>query len=123
MIVRNFRCYREATLLCEPLTAIVGRNGSGKSTLLKALDIFYDTKAVVTADDFYSTNTSIPIEICVTHGDLSYVELQEFASYLDNDTLTVTKRIYLDDGKVDQKYFAATRQVPKLAKISKMKSK
>lgn len=118
--LKNFRCVRNATLPCEKLTALLGRNGSGKSTVLHALVMFYDTKAQVTADDFYCDPETATIEITVRYCDLSSQEQSEFASYLQDRELTIIKKIRLNNGKVDQRYYAATRQIPQLADISKL---
>lgn len=120
--VKNFRCICDATLPCEKLTAILGRNGSGKSTILHALVMFYDTKAAVTPDDFYDDPQTTAIAITVVYSDLNAEEQAEFAPYLQGSELSVTKRITLANGKVDQRYYAATRQVPLLAEISKLRT-
>ncbi|MDI9548479.1 MAG: ATP-dependent endonuclease [Chloroflexota bacterium] len=115
--LKNFRCYCEATLNCERLTAILGRNGSGKSTLLHALNVFYDTNASVSQDDFYSSNTSSAIEIRVVYADLNTAESEEFAPYIVAGELAVTKRIELANDRFVQKYYASTRQIPCLVEI------
>jgi predicted ATP-dependent endonuclease of OLD family len=43
MIIKNFRCYRDETVLgINNLTAIIGRNDIGKSAILDALDAFFN---------------------------------------------------------------------------------
>ena len=103
--VQNFRSIRDATLRCEPLTALVGANGSGKSSFLHALDIFYDPGADYTEDDFHARSTKEPISIAVTFTDLSAEEEQRFAPYLDNGDLTVEKVLTYPRGRVSQKYY------------------
>ncbi len=65
--IENFRCFRDETLECDKLTAIVGRNGSGKSSLLSALEVFYDISASITVDDFYNKDKSNEIRIRVVY--------------------------------------------------------
>lgn len=87
------------------------------------MDFFYDIKAPVSADDFYSQDTDRKIEIQVVFGDLSEQEKEEFASYIGGTQLAITKRIYFDGTKLEQKYFAATKQIPILAEIRQLSGK
>ncbi len=98
--VKNFRCILDEKLDCEPLTALVGPNGCGKSTFLRALELFYGLSPKVTVDDFYNRDTSQAIEIAVTFSDLGPEPTKRFAPYLDKGSLTVTRVISLDDGKL-----------------------
>ena len=75
--VKNFRSILDESLPCDCLTALVGRNGAGKSAFLRALEIFYDPSAKVTAEDFYAENTSLDIEIAVTFSDLTAEEFSD----------------------------------------------
>jgi len=104
-------------VLLSDLTVFVGRNGSGKSTILQALGVFYNIKAAITEHDFYNGDITTPIEITVEYRDLNTDEQNEFSTYLNGGTLAVTKRISLQDGKLDQRYFAATKQIPVLAEM------
>ncbi len=116
--LENYRCFQRETLECDRLTAIVGRNGSGKSSLLSALEVFYDPGAPITIEDFYNKDTSVNIQIRVVYYELrSGGEKEEFAPYISNDELAVTKRIRWVNGKVEQKYYAATRQIAEFATI------
>ena len=89
--VKNFRSILDEGLDCDNLTVLVGRNGTGKSSFLRALEMFYDPKASVTAEDFYAEDTSKEIEIAVTFTDLGTEEKSLFAPYLDGDDLTVAR--------------------------------
>lgn len=89
--VKNFRSILDERIDCDNLTVLVGRNGTGKSSFLRALDMFYDPKAAVTAEDFYAEDTSKEIEIAVTFADLGTEEKSLFAPYLDGDDLTVAR--------------------------------
>ena len=93
--MKNFRSILDESLPCDSLTALVGRNGSGKSSFLSALELFYDQSPRVTAEDFYSEDTSHDIEITVTFGDLSDEAKELFVRYIDNDTMTVV-RVFSD---------------------------
>jgi len=109
--IQRFRSIYDATLHCDSLTALVGANGSGKSTFLLALDVFYIAQYPLDKHDFYNGDTSEPISIAVTYGELSDAEQSAFKDFLDGETLTVTKRV--DDtgnGKFGQTYFGFTKQ-------------
>lgn len=112
--VRNFRSLRDATLECDPLTAILGRNGTGKSSVLHALDYFYRLDVKAEVEDFYDHSTDEPIEIMVTYGRLSTPEREEFDNYIGNDELTVLKRFPTPG---TGRYYAWKRQVPEFAYI------
>ncbi len=119
--IKNFRCIRELTVEFDDLTAFVGRNGSGKSTILHALDVFYNIKAPVSEDDFFNRNTSAQIEITVEYRSLGSDEQTEFAAFISNGMFAVTKRLSLHEGRSDQRYYAATRQIPELSRIRNLK--
>lgn len=121
--VSNFRSIRDAKLDCERLTVLIGRNGAGKSNFVRTLDVFYDVAAPVSAEDFFNRDTSLPIEIRVTFADLSPAEEEEFAAYTRAGSLTVTKRITLEEGRVVQRYYAAAQQIPEFARIRALASK
>ena len=89
--VKNFRSILDERIDCDNLTVLVGRNGTGKSSFLRALEMFYDPKAAVTAEDFYAEDTIQEIEIAVTFTDLGTEEKSLFAPYLDGDDLTVAR--------------------------------
>lgn len=90
--ILNFRCLQETKLVCHSLTSLVGRNGAGKSTVLHALDLFYRPSSTVSKDDFFNRDTTAVITIQVAFEDLRPDEQVEFASYLQDGRLTVTKR-------------------------------
>lgn len=121
--IANFRSICDAELDCDRLTALLGRNGAGKSNFLRAIDTFYDITAPTTAEDFFNHDTNSPVEIRVTYGDLSPAEEAEFAPYVRDGTLTVTKRISFGNARAEQKYYAAAEQVPRFAEIRGMSNK
>lgn len=120
--VRNFRCILDVTVSCENLTVFLGQNGSGKSTLLKALDYFYDIKAPIAGDDFFNRDTGLVIEIRVVFASLNDQEINEFSSYVQDGKLAVTKRILIEDEKLQQRYYAAFQQIPVLAEIKQLRT-
>lgn len=122
-LVRNFRCIREEVLACDRLTVLLGRNGAGKSSFVRAIEAFYDVAARITVEDFFNRDTSSPVEITVTYGALNPAEEQEFLPYVRDGTLTITKRISLEEDRVTQRYFAAAQQVHQFAEIRQIVSK
>jgi len=115
--VKNFRCIEEATLETDVLTVLVGRNGTGKSTFLKALDLFYQPNANYTEEDFFNRNTSRPIEITVTFGELTEKERELFKSHIDGDTLTVSKVFTWPIQRGSQKYYGKTKRNPDFQRV------
>ena len=62
MIIKNFRCYRDETILeVNNLTAIIGRNDVGKSAILDALDAFFNDS--IEAGDLSTTADGNAVEI------------------------------------------------------------
>jgi hypothetical protein len=121
--VKNFRSINDEHMDFDNLTAILGRNGAGKSSFLHAIDTFYDLTAVVTEEDFYNRNTNSPIEIRITYSDLRDDEKREFAPYIRDDALIVTKRITKANEAILQRYYAAAYQMPAFAKIREIPGK
>ena len=121
--VKNFRSIREACMDCNNITVIVGRNGSGKSSFLHAIATFYDIAAPITEEDFSGRDTTAPIEIRVTYGDLRDDEEEEFQTYIRDNKLIVTKRISSENGHITQRYYAAALQIPQFAEIRAISGK
>lgn len=121
--VKNFRPIRDEALACDSLTALVGRNGAGKSSFLKALEMFYDPSAKVTAEDFYDEDASQEIEIAVTFSALTTQEKDFFSSYVDNDELTVAKAFSLSDGRKAGTYHGMRLQNPDFAEVRSASNK
>jgi len=121
--VKNFRSIREASLDCDNLTVIVGRNGAGKSSFLYALDTFYDIAAPITEEDFFDRDMNSVIEIRITYCDLRDDEKTEFATYIRDDKLIVTKRITSENGKIAQRYYAAALQIPQFSEVRSKSAK
>lgn len=89
--VKNFRSIRDERIDCDDLTLLVGRNGAGKSSFLRALEVFYEPKAIVSIEDFYAADLSLEIEIAVTFADLESAEKSQFSPYLDGEYLVVAR--------------------------------
>lgn len=121
--IANYRSIREAEIDCDHLTVLIGRNGAGKSNFLRALEVFYDVSAPITSEDFFGRDTSRSIEVRVSYGELNGVEKAEFAAYTRGNTLTVTKRVTLQEERLIQKYYAAALQIPDFARIRALSSK
>jgi energy-coupling factor transporter ATP-binding protein EcfA2 len=121
--VANFRSIHAAEVDCDRLTALIGRNGAGKSSLLRALDVFYNVSAALSIEDFFNRDASQTIELQVTFTELSTMEATEFAHYVQDNKLTVTKRITLAGISIDQRYYAATQQIAEFARIRALASK
>lgn len=101
--VRNYRAAQGAMLTLGPLTYLVGRNGSGKSTLLNALALFFRQNKADAADVSMGRQGAA-IEIEVTFDKLGPEAATEFAKYVRNGTLTVTKRITFEAGRSEEAY-------------------
>lgn len=114
--VKYFRSVLDEQIDCDDLTILVGRNGTGKSSFLRAMELFYDPKAVVSAEDFYSEDTSKEIEIAITFTDLEAEEKSLFAPYLDDNDLTVA-RIYSVAAKKLGTYHGMKLQNPEFAVV------
>jgi putative ATP-dependent endonuclease of OLD family len=112
--VHNFRSILDEKIDCDNLTVLVGRNGTGKSSFLRAMEMFYDSSATVSMEDFYAEDTSKEIEIAVTFTDLSEDEETLFAPYIDGDDLTVA-RIFTLSGKKSGTYHGMKLQNPDFA--------
>ena len=102
--VMNFRSILNESILCDCLTALVGRNGTGKSSFLRALELFYDPAARVTTEDFYAEDSNQEIEVAVTFTDLTAPEREFFSAYIDNDALTVARVFSLLAGRKSGTY-------------------
>ncbi len=110
--VKNFRAILEESLDCADLTVLVGRNGAGKSSFLRALEMFYESAAAASVDDFYAEDVSKEIEIAVTFDRLEAAEKELFAPYLDAERLTISRVFSLAAGKKSGTYHGSRLQNP-----------
>ena len=115
--VKNFRCLSDILIPFENLTALVGRNGSGKSSILKAIQVFYDVNYSVSLEDYCNRNGDDQIEIKITFKEFTPKEEALYGNYIDENSLTITKRIDWNDGNQVNEYYASTRQIPIFAEI------
>ena len=102
--IRNFRSFADVTIPLDDYTCLVGPNGCGKSTVLIALNIFFRETSNATTDltqlvqeDFHNKDTSIPVEITVTFGDLSEDAQDDFSHYFRQGKLVVTASASFND--------------------------
>lgn len=121
--IEKFRCIKKQQLNFDDSTVIVGRNGSGKSSFLKAIDIFYDIKASISKEDFFNHDNTKEILIRVTYTKLREDEIKDFQPYIRDNKLIVTKKIKEQEGKITQKYYAASMQIKQFAEIREISGK
>ena len=112
--VKNFRSLRDVSVTFGAHTALIGGNGAGKSSILKAIERFYSTKGLE-PDDYFGRDTSIPVEIELTFGDLSELELAAFNSRVRDGQLTVTR--VFDNTSSSGRYFGSVPQNPDFVSI------
>lgn len=101
--IENLRCFADSTVPLDRFTALLGANGAGKSTVLCALNVFFreNTTSLPNAsalkdDDFHQRDTSKPVRITVTFGDLSEEAQEAFKGYYRNGQLSVTCEARMD---------------------------
>ena len=101
--IKNFRSFKDETILFDDYTCIVGANGAGKSTVFTALQVFFrhykDSKtdlSKLTEKDFHHSNTAEPIEITVTFSDLSEQAEQDLSNYVRQGKLIVSAKAEFD---------------------------
>lgn len=115
--VQNFRSLLDERLNCYDLTVLVGRNGAGKSSFLRALEIFYDPTASVSAEDYYAEDSSKEIQVSVTFTALSDEEKKLFSPYLDGEELTVARVFSISAGKRSGTYHGMRLQNPEFTSV------
>jgi putative ATP-dependent endonuclease of OLD family len=113
--VKHFRSLRDVSVSLGAHTAMIGGNGAGKSSILKAIDKFYSTAKSLDQDDYFGRDTTVPVEIELTFGDLTPQETEAFQSRVRNGQLTVT-RIF-DNSPSNGRYFGSVPQNPDFVPI------
>ncbi|MEA9860472.1 AAA family ATPase [Xanthomonas campestris pv. raphani] len=106
--IKNFRSLRDVSIEFEAHTALIGGNGAGKSSILKALEKFYSTNKALDQDDYFGRDTTLPVEIELTFGELSAVEQETFESRVRDGTLTVSR--VFDGTASSGRYYGSTLQ-------------
>ncbi len=108
--VRNFRCYREETVLnLDDFTAVIGANDAGKSTFLDAMAIFFEEKKMDQGD---ATVEGDPRDVSII---CKFDELPE-TIVLDSTNTTTFEAEYLlneDEQFEMHKTFDATKKTVK----------
>lgn len=101
--IRNFRSIEDQTIELQDYTCFIGANGSGKSNILHALNVFFGVSEIpglntqlLGDEDFHSKNTSDPIEITITFGNLSSEAQTDLAHYVRHDQLVVSVEARFD---------------------------
>lgn len=102
--IQNLRAFEDEEIAFDNYMALVGANGAGKSTVLCALNIFFrevenasTSMSELDAEDFHLQDTSKPIVITVTFGDMSEAAIERFAGYARQGKLTVKAEATFDE--------------------------
>lgn len=97
MKIERLRAIELAEIEFNDYNCIVGANGAGKSTILCALNVFFRATENTGTDltrldqeDYFKLDTSRPIKITVTFGELSAEAKEDFKAYVRNNELTIT---------------------------------
>lgn len=103
--IQNLRAFEDEEVIFDDYTALVGANGAGKSTVLCGLNIFFrETENVATsmseldAEDFHLQDTTKPIVVTITFGELTDAAQERFAAYCRQGLLTVSAEATFDAG-------------------------
>lgn len=103
LALRNFRSFKDGTVILGGYTSLVGANGAGKSSVLCALNVFFrETEGSTTnlheldIEDFHARDVSEPVEIIVIFDQLSPAAQQDFADYFRQGELMVCARAVFD---------------------------
>ena len=113
----NFRCLRNVSLPCAPLTALLGANGSGKSSVIKALEFFFLGREVDDLD--CSGGGTAPISVAVTLAELPPDWQQRLRPWLDDAGRLRLERISepRGDGRRTSRFQSVRRQVPEFCAV------
>ncbi len=104
--IKNYRGFKDSTIHFGKYTSLVGPNGAGKSTVLMALNVLFRNKTDVTTDvqilieeDFHNRNTTDPIEIRATFGELTPEAKESLQHYVRNEKLIFTAKAVWNEEK------------------------
>lgn len=110
--IQNFRAVKDATLVCDDLTALVGANGSGKSTFLRAIQMLQTRQSKISEEDYHKRNTDEDIVIMAVFTDLPESAVRVFSEYVYDGKLIVELVIKWSDGKPTPIFYGHTIQNP-----------
>ena len=109
--IRNFGCIDEkgVTIKIDNIVVLIGPNNVGKTTVLKAYELFRNSGAAQTIDDFYQNNENNPIEIAGIFNEINEedkVQIGEKWIYLsgDNEEVIKYKWVWNKSGEKGKKY-------------------
>lgn len=110
--IENFRSFSDEEIQLDDYTCFVGPNGAGKSNILCALNVFFrqykdstTDLSRLTKEDFHHKNTTKPIRITVTFGDLSNEAKESLSDYVRHDQLVVSAVAEYKEGIADVKQY------------------
>lgn len=100
----NLRAFESVEVPFDDYVCLVGPNGAGKSTILCALNIFFrqiehtgTNLQNLDKEDFFKGDTSKPITVRVTFGDLEADAVEAFKHYVRAGKLIVTAEAVFDE--------------------------
>ena len=93
--VKGLRSIRNASLVFENVTVLIGGNNAGKSTLLHALRLFFEAAPKMSPDDFHKREVE-SIDIIVTFDNLTGGEIEEFGNAVYDGRLTISRTLSSD---------------------------
>ena len=104
--IQNFRAFKDQTITFGDYACLVGANGAGKSTVLTALCVLFRESGasrtsleVLAKEDFHDQDTSSPIIITATFGDLSTEAADDLKAYVRQDQLVVSAEASWDEAQ------------------------
>jgi len=102
--IQNFRAFKDQTISFGDYACLVGANGAGKSTVLTALCVLFRESGtsrsnleLLAKEDFHSQDTSSPIIITATFGELSTEAAEDLKAYVRQDQLVISAQASWDD--------------------------
>jgi putative ATP-dependent endonuclease of the OLD family len=119
--IKNLRSFADVIVPFNDFTCLVGPNGSGKSTILCALNVFFRETEHASTDlsqldreDFHQKNTTEPIEITVTFGNLTAEAQEDFSDYYRQGKLIVSAVATFNEaaGKAEVKQYGQRLVMP-----------
>lgn len=104
--IKNFGCIDEKgiTIKIDNIVVLIGPNNVGKTTVLKAYELFKNSGAPLTIDDFYQNSEKNPVQISGVFGEITEedkIQIGEKWLYQneDNETVITYKWIWDKSGE------------------------